>query len=76
MVPHVVRPARIIWNQIIGALFVVIAFPVLLKSYQFFHGMANEPENGARLILTLPLGLLLLYFGISSFLRARRLSRM
>jgi hypothetical protein len=76
IVPHVVRPARIIWNQIIGALFIVIAFPVLFKSYQFFHAMAGEPENGARLIFTLPLGLLLLYFGISSFLRARRLSRM
>jgi len=76
MMPHVVRPARIIWNQIIGALFVVIAFPVLFKSYQFYSAMANQPENGARLIFTLPLGLLLLYFGISSFLRARRLSRM
>jgi uncharacterized membrane protein YcjF (UPF0283 family) len=76
VVPHVVRPARIIWNQIIGALFVLIAASVLFKSYQFIAKLGSEPENGARLLFTLPFGLLLLYFGITSFLRARRLSRM
>jgi hypothetical protein len=60
VVPHVVRPARIIWNQIIGALFVLIAASVLFKSYQFMSNMGKEPENGARLLFTLPFGLLLL----------------
>lgn len=77
MVPHVVRPARIIWNQIIGALFVVIAFPVLFRSYQSYESIAHQSDTPLILpLIELLFGLLLLYFGISSFLRARRLSRM
>ncbi len=69
MVPHVVRPAQILWNQAIGAVFVL--FAVSFLSYGYMHR-----DNGAALVFSIILGVIMAWFGVSSFLKARRLSRL
>ena len=70
VVPQVMRPARTLWNQIIGFLFLVFALwgvPSTVRNYREF--------NLVRLILAVSFVAIMVSFGIGSFLRARRASR-
>ena len=69
MVPHVVRPAQIIWNKAIGSVFGLLA--VLGFHYAVVHS-----ENPAALIMAGFFGCVMTFFCIASFLRVRRLNRM
>lgn len=75
VVPQVVRPARVIWNQAIGAIFLIFAFSAGMKALQ----LLREPEHDERwfvfLIISLLFTAVMAGFGIASFLRARRISR-
>jgi hypothetical protein len=76
MVPHVVRPAQIIWNQAIGAMFLILAVPALFKAADFYRNLNADPQNPARFGVSLIFGLIMAFFAVVSFLRARRLSRL
>jgi hypothetical protein len=70
VVPGVVRPLHVLWNQIIGFFFLVLAiigFFSAVKSYR----AGNTPQ----LMLASTFVLIMAIFGISSFWRARKLSR-
>lgn len=67
VVPEVVRPARVIWNQAIGGLFLLLAV--------YFLGYAGtHRENPAGMVFGIFLGSLMVFFGINSFLKARRIA--
>ena len=75
VLPGVVRPLHVLWNEIIGFLFLVLAFmavPSLIRTIRSFEGNA---EDFFRVILTIMFSLVMVYFGISSFLKARKISR-
>jgi hypothetical protein len=80
IVPALIKPAHTLWNEVIGFLFiclaVIIGFPTA-KSFLHFQKAAPEAalNDLLRLALGVPGTLILLYYGISSFLRARRISR-
>jgi hypothetical protein len=78
-VPAVVRPARILWNEIIGFFFVCLAVLFgsgTVRAYMAMNsGGKQDPGDLMRFIGTAFLTLLMLYFGVTSFLRARRISR-
>ena len=75
VVPEVVRPARVIWNQAIGALFFVLALPALLKAFQLYRGLSADPKNSFSLGLSLVFSAVMIFFGAASFMKARRISR-
>lgn len=68
ILPGVIRPIHILWNQVIGFVFIVLAG---LFGYRVFHG--KEPVGlqlvGGAFVL------LIAWFGISSFWRARKISK-
>jgi hypothetical protein len=79
-VPAVIKPARTLWNEVIGFFFLCLA--VLfgaggVRSYLAFIKAAPDQAMGdlLRMIMSVFCTALMLYFGISSFLRARRISR-
>jgi len=75
VVPQVIRPLRVLWNQIIGFLFLVLAIwsaPSLLRIARQFDGSAGSI---VRLLLSGIFTLLMAGFGIYSFLRARKISK-
>jgi hypothetical protein len=74
VVPEVVRPAQIIWNQAIGALFLVLAVPALLKAIQAYRAMEHDAKSSFGLVLSLVFVAFMLFFGIGSFLKARRIA--
>ena len=79
VVPAVLKPARTLWNEVIGFLFLCLAVLFgsgAIRSY-LSMGSATAQDSGdlLRFIGTTFLALLMLYFGVSSFLRARKISR-
>jgi hypothetical protein len=74
VVPEVVRPARVIWNQAIGALFLVLAAPALIKAVQLYRTLETDPKSSFGLALALIFVAVMLFFGINSFLKARRIA--
>jgi hypothetical protein len=71
VLPGVVRPLHILWHQVIGFLFLVLAIMPVPSAVRSFH----DPNGFPHLILsTLFIGLMAT-FGIASFLRARKINR-
>lgn len=68
VVPEVVRPARVIWNQAIGGVFLLFAF-------SFFTYAATHRENPAGIAGGIFLGSVMTFFCLTSFLKARRIGR-
>jgi hypothetical protein len=75
VVPEVVRPARIVWNQAIGLLFFVLAIPAFLKAIQLYRAFQADPKSGfVALAISCVFIIVMLSFGASSFLKARRIA--
>lgn len=68
VVPEVVRPARVIWNQAIGALF-------LLFTVSFIWYAISHKQNPAGMFFGIFLGVVMGFFSLTSFLKARRIAR-
>jgi len=79
VVPAVLKPARTLWNEVIGFFFLCLAVLFGSGMVRAYMAMTSGPNQDIgpllRLIGTGFLTLLMLYFGITSFLRARKISR-
>jgi len=71
VMPGVIRPIHILWNQVIGFVFIVLA---ILPIHSIFRDWGKD-DTGPRLALEIPFALLMGGFGIHSFLRARKISK-
>ena len=72
VLPGVIRPLHILWNQVIGFVFLAIAGIAIPSAVRSYH----DPNGVPRLILEIPFILVMAAFGITSFLKARRISRL
>jgi hypothetical protein len=68
VIPGVIRPIHIVWNQAIGFIFIVLA---VVFGVRVVRG--NEPL-GIQVVAGLFV-LLIAWFGISSFWKARKISK-
>ena len=80
VIPAVAKPARTLWNDFIAFLFCCLAVPFGFRTVHLAldYGRAAPPERLKYLLLSSMLGivtLVLLAFGLSSFLRARKIAR-
>jgi hypothetical protein len=75
VVPGVVRPMRVLWHEVIGFLFIVLAVIFASSAFRNFHLMASKEVSLLRIAASFFLPVLMAYFGITSFLRARKASR-
>lgn len=71
VLPGIVRPLHILWNQIIGFFFLVLAAVPVPSAYRSYH----DPNGLPRLLMSLLFIVLMGMFGISSFLKARKIAR-
>lgn len=75
VVPAVVKPARTLWHEVLGFLFISMAIVFVFSGFRAirqFDGSAGAILRLAMLVF----GVCLLGgYGISSFLRARKISR-
>ncbi len=75
VVPHVVKPARIMWNQIIGCIFLVLSFSGYSYAWRFYRSSEHEQGDAFRFWLAMAFAVGMTAFGVHAFLRARRISR-
>lgn len=69
LVPAVWKPIHSLWNEVIGFLFFCLAIIFGFQVVRHFH------EHDWKVYMALPIIILLLWFGIDAFLRARKISR-
>lgn len=69
------RPLRILWNEMIAFVFIVLAVPAAPKVYSAWRDFDGEPERLFRLILSSLFLVTMLAFALFSFLRAKKISR-
>lgn len=75
VLPGVLKPLRALWNEVIGFVFLALAaipIPRAIRSWQEF---SETGEGLFRLVLSAIFILIMAWFGISSFLHARKISR-
>lgn len=70
VVPSVVRPLHILWNQVIGFFFIVLGVVPIPSAIRSFR-----EGNIPHLLLSSAFIVLMASFGVSSFWRARKISR-
>lgn len=75
VLPGVMRPLRILWNEIIGFIFIVIALGVIPSLVRSFRDLDKPQGSLFRVIVSALFAALMAYFGVTSFLRARKISR-
>ena len=75
VVPGVVRPIRVLWNEVIGFVFIVLVVFWARPVYRIVRDLRTAEGSLWDALLAIGLFLLMAYFGITSFLRARRISR-
>lgn len=71
VMPGVIKPLHVLWNQVIGFFFLclgLLAVPALVKELR-------APVPSPRLLLMIPFVLIMAWFGVSSFWKARKASR-
>lgn len=75
VMPGVIKPLHVLWNEVIGFLFVMLAVLTVPTGWRYFRALDDDPKNFFRLALTAVFVLTMAGFGISSFLKARRIRR-
>jgi hypothetical protein len=80
VVPAVIKPARALWNEFIGFIFLCLAvffgFKAGRLAWDYMKsGPAGDLGQLFRLVIAGFCTLVVLYFGITSLLQARKISR-
>jgi hypothetical protein len=75
VMPGIVKPLHALWNEVLGFLFLALGVLLVRPVYLAWKGLDGDPVNLIRLLLSGFFCLLLLGFGVQSFLKARRISR-
>ena len=75
MVPAILKPLRVLWNEMIGFIFIVFGVLVGFSTYRNYTAGGQAAGSPFVLLAGGGFAFMLLYFGLSSFLRARRISR-
>ena len=75
VVPEVIRPIRSLWHEVIGFLFLCLAGLGGISGFRVVRNFDGEPESLFRLVVILIFVGIMSGFGISSFRRARKISR-
>jgi TRAP-type C4-dicarboxylate transport system permease small subunit len=75
VMPGVIRPLHVLWHEVIGFLFLVFAVWLGSSALRTLRSAGSEAPGLGRITISFILPVVLAYFGITSFLRARKISR-
>lgn len=75
VIPAAIRPVHSLWHEIIGFLFIVIAGFFGLNLFNAIRKYNGDPAQMMKIVGAAFFLILLGGYGISSFLRARKISR-
>lgn len=75
VLPGVVRPLHILWNEIIGFIFICFALVAVPKLWKFYREFDGQVDSLMHMGTTVFFFLIMLMFGIGSFRRAKKISK-
>jgi hypothetical protein len=75
VVPAVIKPLRVLWNEVIGFMFLVFGIIFAFSLFRRFRSFDGGPAQLFGLAAAGLFVLMMLGFGVFSFLRARKISR-
>jgi uncharacterized membrane protein len=80
IVPAVVKPMHSLWNEVIGFFFLCFAVFFGFRVFHYYTQYTEAPPAMAasefmRVVITAFFAVVFVCFGVSSFLKARRISR-
>ncbi len=75
ILPAAIRPARTLWHELIGFLFIVLAVWPLPSAFRTARSFNGDTGSLIKLLMIFFFVVLMGGYGISSFLRARKISR-
>lgn len=75
VIPAVLKPARTLWHEVIGFLFLSMAIIFVFSGFRVIRTFDGSLGAVLRLVMLAFCVIVLGGYGISSFLRARKISR-
>lgn len=75
VLPGVIRPIHALWNEVIGFVFIVLAIWAAPSAWRNVRLVNGNSESFFKAAISVGFAILMAYFGISSFLKARKISR-
>jgi hypothetical protein len=75
VVPGVIKPVRVLWNEFIAFLFFALAVLSVPSAYRHIKNFDGDTQSFFRALLTCGFALIMIFFGITSYIRARKISR-
>lgn len=80
VIPAIVKPMHSLWNEVIGFFFLCFAGGFGLWTLRYYRMYAQAPpavasELFGKVVITALVGIMMASFGISSFRKARKISR-
>ena len=75
VLPGVMRPLRILWNQVIGFVFLVFAVLAGSRVIRTWHAFEGNENAVFEITLSAIFFVIMASFGVGSFLRARKIGR-
>jgi hypothetical protein len=74
--PGVIKPLHALWNEVLAFVFFLLTMLVALGPVRRgYRELDGDPANFIKFALAVVLAILMLGFGVYSFLRARKISR-
>jgi hypothetical protein len=80
IVPAIVKPMHSLWNEVVGFFFLCFAAVFGFRTITYYRIFTQAPSAAAfgeltRVVVTAFFAVVMAAFGISAFLRARKISR-
>lgn len=75
VLPAIIRPIRTLWHEIIGFFFLAFAGWAVIRAVPMIQEFDGDAESFFKVVLVLIFVGVMGYYGVSSFVRARRISR-
>ncbi len=75
VLPQVIRPLRALWNQLIGFIFLLLAASAAISAIINLRRSHGDAEDMWRAVISFTFAAIMAYFSVTSFLRARKITR-
>ena len=75
ILPGIIRPLHVLWNEVIGFVFAAFAVIAGFRTIREIRQFDGDGQSVFAVALTAFFSLLMAYYGISSFRRARKISK-
>jgi hypothetical protein len=75
VLPEVIRPLRVLWNELIAFLFFVFFVVAAVATWRSVQSSGGSVEGMGRAVLSGIFGFIMLIYGIQSFVKSRRVGR-